>query len=231
MFKNKKIWIYTFTSIVLFFTMFMILASNDDSTIVATAIAPRAAAIDIDEQYNSEVYKSMRVSLDEPMKTSAQIKQEELEVYYESISNEIVDRDEDAIFTYNPFIMSNLSVEQYNKILEGTGLEGLGESYYEMELKHEVNGLFALSVACLESGYGKYRANTNNYYGMKNGDGWMSFDTPDDNIQYFGRLMNKPLYFGKDIYEIGNIYCPSDDNHWAISVRSIMKNNFGKLAE
>lgn len=230
MLKNKKAWIYTFTSLALSCLAITVISSNGDASVVATAIAPRAAAIEIDESYDSQVHKSITVSLDEP-KSAAEIEQEKLESYYESISDEIVERNGDAIFTYNPFIMSNLSVEQYNKILEGTKLEGFGEFYYDMELRHEVNGLFAVSVACLESGYGKYRANINNYYGMKNADGWMEFDSPEENIQYFGRLMNKPLYFGKNIYEIGDIYCPSGDNYWATSVRSIMRSNFEKLGE
>ena len=156
-------------------------------------------------------------------------REEELKKYYASFSDSIVKEKDGAVFTYNPFIKSNLSVEQYNKILAGTGLAGCGESYYNMEQTYGVNGLFALSVACLESGYGKHRANTNNFYGMRSSKGWMSFESPDANIQYFGQLMNKSLYKGKDILSIGATYCPGTHVDWATKVKSIMSNSFNKL--
>lgn len=156
-------------------------------------------------------------------------KEEELKKYYASVSNSIIKEKDGAVFTYNPYIKSNLSVEQYNKILAGTGLAGCGESYYRMEQEYNVNGLFALSVACLESGYGKHKANTNNFYGMRSSKGWMAFESPDANIQYFGKLMNKSLYKGKDILGIGATYCPGTHVDWANKVKSIMSNSFNKL--
>lgn len=134
-----------------------------------------------------------------------------------------------AKLSYNPFEKCNLTVEQYNKILKGTGLEGCGQSYYAMEETYGVNGLFAISVAFHESGYGKHRANTNNFYGMRGNNGWMSFSTPDANIQYFGKLMNKSLYFEKSIVDIGKIYCPGTYNSWASAVKSLMKESFNKI--
>lgn len=134
-----------------------------------------------------------------------------------------------AILSYNPFVKSGLSVEQYNIILSGTGLEGCGQSYYNMEQTYGVNGLFAIGVAFHESGYGRHRANTNNFYGMRGNSGWMSFSSPDENIQYFGKLMNKSLYKGKSIDGIGSVYCPGTSSSWASAVRSMMKSSFAKI--
>ena len=50
-------------------------------------------------------------------------------------------------------ITSNLSAEQFNKILTNTGLEGLGKSFEEAEKKYNINGLYLIGLACLESGY------------------------------------------------------------------------------
>lgn len=50
-------------------------------------------------------------------------------------------------------ITSNLSAEQFNKILTNTGLEGLGKSFEEAEKKHNINGLYLIGLACLESNY------------------------------------------------------------------------------
>lgn len=135
----------------------------------------------------------------------------------------------DAILSYNPFIQSGLSVEEYDIILKGTGLEGCGESFYRMEKTYNVNGLFAVGVAFHESGYGRHKANTNNFYGMRGNNGWMSFESPDANIQYFGKLMNKSLYKNKSIESIGKIYCPGTYLHWANAVKSMMVSSFNKI--
>lgn len=128
----------------------------------------------------------------------------------------------------DPFKTTNLSAEQFNKILLGTGLEGQGEAYFKVEREYGVNGMFAIGVAFLESGFGKYKANTNNYYGMRTGKGYMSFSSPAENILYFGKLMNKNLYKGKSMPQIARIYCPPNHKNWVSSVRSIMGSYYDK---
>ena len=136
---------------------------------------------------------------------------------------------DNAMLSYDPFFKSELTPEQFNKILAGTALEGCGESYYKMENTYNVNGIFAISVAFHESGYGKYRANTNNFYGMRSNKGWMAFESPDANIQYFGELMNKKWYAGKSIDNIAKTYCPPTHQHWASAIKSMMKNCWDKI--
>ena len=198
--------------------------------------------IDIFVSFDDSLLKNLETTMQMAIKTSneeymaeqekikeEQIKQEELKKYYDDIKDIIIAEKDGAVFTYNPYVKSNLSIEQYNTILEGTGLEGCGESYYNMEQTYNVNGLFALSVACQESGYGRYLANTYNFYGMRGSKGWMSFESPDANIQYFGELMNKSLYYGKDILGIAATYCPGTHEHWASCVKSLMERNFNLL--
>ena len=132
------------------------------------------------------------------------------------------------VYSTDPFTITNLSVEQFNKILSGTGLEGQGEAYFKVEQEYGVNGMFAIGVAFLESGYGKYKANTNNYYGMRSGSGYMSFSSPAENILYFGKLMNKNLYKGKSMSQIAKIYCPPNHSKWVSSVTSIMGTYYDK---
>ena len=218
-------------------TMFAIVFADSDTAEYEKAYIEVELNEDIithlEESTQEAFNKSTQLYLEEQiekMKEQERLKMEqELREYYASLSATIIDTCGDAVFTYNPYVKSNLSVEQYNKILAGTGLAGCGESYYNMEQTYNVNGLFALSVACLESGYGKYKANTNNFYGMRSSKGWMSFETPDANIQYFGKLMNKSCYYGKDILGIGATYCPGTYQDWASKVKSIMSYNFGKL--
>ena len=131
-------------------------------------------------------------------------------------------------YSADPFTITNLSIDQFNKILEGTGLAGQGESYYKVEQEYGVNGMFVIGVAFLESGYGKYKSNTNNYYGMRSGNGYMSFSSPAENILYFGKLMNKNLYKGKSMSQIAKIYCPPNHTKWVGSVSSIMSTYYQK---
>ena len=50
-------------------------------------------------------------------------------------------------------IISNVSANDYNKMLEGTELAGLGSALEQAEKEHGVNGLYLMGLACLESGY------------------------------------------------------------------------------
>jgi beta-N-acetylglucosaminidase len=49
--------------------------------------------------------------------------------------------------------LSNLKAEEYNKMLEGTNLYGLGSALEQSEQIHNVNGLYLVGLACLESAY------------------------------------------------------------------------------
>lgn len=49
---------------------------------------------------------------------------------------------------------SNLIAEEYNKMLENTNLYGLGIAFEQAEKTYNINGLYLLGLACLESGYG-----------------------------------------------------------------------------
>ncbi len=133
--------------------------------------------------------------------------------------------------TTNPFEVTNLTEMQFNKILKDTGLEGQGAAYKNLEEEYNINGVYAIAVAFLESGYGKHKAGRNNFYGMKGSKGWMNFKTPEDNILYFGELMNKDMYKGKSLESIAKIYCPPTYKSWIRKVNIIMQNNFDKLTE
>lgn len=131
-----------------------------------------------------------------------------------------------AVFTYNVFTKSNLTVAQISKILTGTKIQAYAQDFYDMEQEYNVNALFCLSVACLESGGGAKNANRNNFFGFRGNSGWMAFNTPRDGIFYFGKLMNKSLYYGKSIEQIGVIYC---DGSWAPYVKRLMQERWNKL--
>lgn len=57
-----------------------------------------------------------------------------------------------AKLEYKPYTQSNLTVEQFDKILKGTYMEGLGYVFKEIEYYYNVNGLFTLGVLHSEQG-------------------------------------------------------------------------------
>lgn len=184
--------------------------------------------VDVMSEVGNEYIKEVEARRAEEQRRLEEEKRKQEEAEKIRLSNAIEVKGS-AILSYNPFVKSMISVDEYNKILSGTGLEGCGQSFYNMEQTYNVNGLFAVAVAFHESGYGKYKANTNNFYGMRGNNGWMSFSSPDANIQYFGQLMNKSLYKGKSIDGIGAVYCPGTSSSWASAVRSMMYNSFAKI--
>lgn len=52
-------------------------------------------------------------------------------------------------------ILSNLTADEYNKMLENTELNNLGNALEKAEKEYGINGLYLMGLACLESGYGK----------------------------------------------------------------------------
>ena len=84
--------------------------------------------------------------------------------------------------------MSGLTAEQIEGMLENyPGLSGLGEAIYNVEQENGVNAFYTLAVASLESGYGKSNlaVNKNNLFGLMG----CSFDSKEECVAYFGRLM------------------------------------------
>ena len=130
------------------------------------------------------------------------------------------------VLIYSAFTTSNLSISQFNKILQNTGLAGYGSVYYDIEKRFHINGIFAIAVMAQESGHGKYPCNINNFYGLRGSDGWMSFDSPASCIYYFASLITKH-YKNMSINEIGAKYC--EGNTWANAVINLMGIYYNKL--
>ena len=58
---------------------------------------------------------------------------------------------------------SNLTADDYNAMLSGTKLKGIGSALEKAEQQYNINGLYLLGLCCLESGYG-----TSNYAVKRN---------------------------------------------------------------
>lgn len=87
-------------------------------------------------------------------------------------------------------ILSNLSSEDFEKMLEGTALKGIGPALAQAEKEHGINGLYLLGLACLESSYGNssFAKNRNNLVG------WGAYDNNPQNAKYFSSKSECILY-------------------------------------
>lgn len=78
-------------------------------------------------------------------------------------------------------VLSNLSENDYNNMLSGTRLEGLGGTFVQIENQYNINGLYILGLACLESNFGKsnFAVQRNNLVG------WNAVDSNPNKASYF----------------------------------------------
>ena len=78
-------------------------------------------------------------------------------------------------------VISNLTEEEFNKMLAGTELYGIGGTLVKIEKEYSINGLYMLGLSCLESNYGKskYARKRNNLVG------WNAIDSNPDKATYF----------------------------------------------
>lgn len=133
---------------------------------------------------------------------------------------------------YNPDNLrevSNLSKKQISEILEGTDLQVLADSYYDMERKYNVNAFFLMALNIEESGYGTstLAQEKNNLGGVRARDGqWQSFDDWEHSLEYIASLVdemylneNGPYYNGLSIYAVNVKYCTGDK--WANNLNTI----------
>ncbi len=137
---------------------------------------------------------------------------------------------------------SGRTAEETNLLLKGTNLANLGESILLAEKTFNVNAIFIISVAQLESGYGtSYLARKkNNLFGL---NAWgnslseirrraYSYKTKGDCIQSFAEII-RTKYLDKKrttIGSIGEIYCEKSD-YWVNKITILMGQNIKKLNE
>lgn len=74
-----------------------------------------------------------------------------------------------------------LLASDYDEMLDGTNLYGLGNALEKAENTYNINGLYLMGLACLESDYGRsgYAINRNNLVG------WGAYDSNPDKAHYF----------------------------------------------
>lgn len=128
-----------------------------------------------------------------------------------------------AEHTYrNLRVASGVTAEEIDHLVDGTGLAGLGPSFVEAELVHGVNALALLSIAILESDWGRSRLarTANNLFGI-NHPRFRSFASKASSVNYAGGLL-KRFYFARGrtrLKDVGRIYAA--DPQWSAKVARI----------
>ncbi len=130
---------------------------------------------------------------------------------------------------YVPTEKVGLSVLAFSKMLENTTLADEAQMFFDLEQNYNVNGVFAIGVATMESSLGK-NCNYFNPYGMLRSEGGLiRFETWNDATMFFGKLMLKDWYYNKDIAAIAKTYCPPNHEYWATTVTKAMTNSYSKI--
>lgn len=129
---------------------------------------------------------------------------------------------------------SGLTAEQIDKIVKGTGLEGLGWAFIKGEELYGVNALYAVSHAALESEWGKSNISKtkNNIFGFQAyddspGKSAYKFKTKADCILHVMKYVSKNYlnedgqhYNGNTLKGMNVKY--ASDNEWADKIASVM---------
>lgn len=123
---------------------------------------------------------------------------------------------------------SGFTAEQFNAIISkaftdmgksDTKMTDIGAGLYTAEQEYNVNGLYLLGIASLESGWGTSGLATkaNNIYGLIG----MSFDSVDDCSEYMGKLIrNSYIDKGYDTLDkIQTKYCPNGGSKWVGNIK------------
>lgn len=92
-------------------------------------------------------------------------------------------------------VISNLSADEFNKMLSNTALNGLGNTLEQAEKEHSVNGLYLMGLACIESAYGtsSFARNRNNLVG------WGAYDSNPNSAKYFNSKDECILYVAEKL--------------------------------
>lgn len=137
---------------------------------------------------------------------------------------------------------SNLTSEQLEKVLKGTGLEGLGTAYEEAEKTSGVSSFVLIGMSALESGWGtsEYAQTKNNLFGYgaydRNPDLAKDFDTKEESILFVAAdlatyyLNPKGMFFnGYTLEAVNKRY--SSDKEWHNKITQAMNEMILKLSQ
>lgn len=206
-----------------------------ESEIVSSAETLQTGAKNLTQEavnLNSSILEEIEHIREERRLEEERIKQEQ-----EKAENNLVDFITSAkshkFANYDIRTKSNLTGDQLEKAVEGTGLAGLGDAYAEAEQTYGVNALMLVGLSALESSWGESNiAKTkNNLFGYQaydsNTDAARVFDSREEAIMVVANHLSKNYLQEGAMYHNGytlegvNVKYSSDKS-WAGKITSIM---------
>lgn len=132
--------------------------------------------------------------------------------YYDSVANTQPSDGPFRLSLYNHAV--DQMINNINNWFSGYPLAGYGEYMVQVGTAYNVDPYVLAAIATEESGRGRYLANSNNPYGIKNpsGVGFRAFNSFDEAICYLAKLLSGKPYLGSGLTTldaIGRVYCPS----------------------
>ena len=139
---------------------------------------------------------------------------------------EAIEEIEETKIVYNTTDIAHKSgytAEQFDAIInkvftdmnkKTTSLTTIGDSLYKVEQENDVNGLYLLGIASLESGWGTsgLATKSNNLYGLIG----RKFNSVDECTEYMGSWL-RSAYIDKGLDTLSKIqtkYCPNGGSKW-----------------
>lgn len=227
---NKVINFFLVTSLLVM--ILLTVGSLVDLTEKNTELKMKVSELELAKRENDQLGRLLDVEIDKNNKLMDELTRPE---DYILISRTLIN-------VYDITKPSGISIADFNELLKGTGLQGLGASFYEAEHTYEINGFFAISVAQLESGYGTtpLAKKKNNLFAM---NAWgdtdaevfhraVKYSTKHDSIMAFGKLMrNNYINKGRtNVRAVGAIYCELP-TYWTKSITRLIETNIRKMKE
>ena len=183
----------------------------------------KSSTVHVNNQIDKELVE------DQPAEPTNIVVEESIEVEPEVIEQELITLVADTSDVTKP---SNATIDELNNAIKESCNwmyqynPNLGEIYYNLEKEYGINAYFALSVSMSEVGVNKMSkvARTkNNTYGIMGKSSYKTFNSVEDCVDYFFRLINK-YYIGNGRYSIKSIsnkYCGGDPT-WIKNVSYFM---------
>ena len=148
-----------------------------------------------------------------------------IDVGFEKLE-EAIEEIEETKVVYNTTDIAHKSgytAEQFDAIInkvftdmnkKTTSLTTIGDSLYKVEQENDVNGLYLLGIASLESGWGTsgLATKSNNLYGLIG----RNFNSVDECTEYMGSWL-RSAYIDKGLDTLSKIqtkYCPNGGSKW-----------------
>ena len=192
--------------------------------IILACIIPdvRVESVQVSEQVDVQVEEKIE---EEKQEETVQVSSRSLEEPRAEQITETIQKNTELTVDSNLRELSNLTAEEYEKILENTNLKGLGSTLVEIENTYNINGLYMLGLAGLESSFGnsniaKKKNNITGYCAYDhNTEKATKFDSYSDCLIATAKLLDKnyltenACYFnGYSAKAIDVKYC-SDKTH------------------